>query len=126
MVDEQKHILVIDDDESIREALAESLAVAGYAVDTAPNGKEGLGKILADKPDLILLDIIMPEMNGWAVLDEIKKDDEAKEIPVIVLTNLDGVENISKALERDAHEYIVKGDTDIKDILAMVKRKLLE
>lgn len=126
MVDEQKHILVIDDDESIREALAESLAVAGYAVDTAPNGKEGLGKILADKPDLILLDIIMPEMNGWAVLDEIKKDDEAKETPVIVLTNLDGVENISKALERDAHEYIVKGDTDIKDILAMVKRKLLE
>jgi len=126
MADEQKHVLIVDDDAAIREALSESLSVAGYAVDVAADGKEGVNKILNDKPDLVLLDIVMPSMNGWEVLDEIRKDEEGKFVPVIILTNLEGVENIPKALERDALEYIVKGDTDVKDILAMVKRKLGE
>ncbi len=124
MADEQKHVLIVDDDPSIVEALSETLLVAGYAVDTAGNGKDGLTKAVVDKPDLILLDIMMPEMNGWEVLEALKKEEDAKNIPVIVLTNLDGAENIVKALERDAHEYIVKGDTDVKDILAMVERKI--
>lgn len=126
MADEQKHVLIVDDDAAIRDALSESLSVAGYAVDVAVDGKEGVNRILNDKPDLVLLDIVMPQMNGWEVLDEIRKDEEGKNTPVIILTNLEGVENVPKALERDALEYIVKGDTDVKDILAMVKRKLGE
>ena len=124
MNEENKRIIIIDDDASIREALSETLSVAGYEVITAENGVQGLDKISRDRPNLILLDIMMPEMNGWEVLAALKKDEWAKNVPVIILTNLDGVENVSKAIEQEAYEYVVKGDTDLKDILAMVKRKL--
>ncbi|MEK7606243.1 MAG: response regulator [Patescibacteria group bacterium] len=121
---ELKRITVIDDEPAIREALVEMLSGAGFDVSSAVNGKEGLVVVSQQHPDLILLDIMMPEMNGWQVLEALKKDDWAKKVPVIILTNLDGVENVSKAVEQEAYEYVVKGDTDMKDILAMVKRRL--
>lgn len=121
---EQKRITVIDDEPAIREALVEMLSVAGFDVSSAENGKKGLDVVSRQHPNLILLDIMMPEMNGWQVLEALKKDEWAKSVPVIILTNLDGVENISKAMEQEAYEYVVKGDTELKDILAMVKRKL--
>ena len=124
MTDEKKRIIVVDDDASIREALVETLSVAGYDVISAENGVSALDKISRERPNLILLDIMMPEMNGWQVLEALKKDAWAKNVPVIILTNLDGVENVSKAIEQEAYEYVVKGDTDLKDILAMVQRKL--
>ena len=121
---EQKRITVIDDEPAIREALVEMLSVAGFDVSSAENGKKGLDVVSRQHPNLILLDIMMPEMNGWQVLEALKKDEWAKSVPVIILTNLDGVENVSKAMEQEAYEYVVKGDTELKDILAMVKRKL--
>ena len=121
---DQKRIVVIDDEPAIREALVEMLSVAGFDVSSAQNGKEGLDVVSRQRPDLILLDIMMPEMNGWQVLEALKKDEWSKTVPVIILTNLDGVENVSKAMEQEAYEYVVKGDTELKDILAMVKRKL--
>lgn len=121
---EQKRIIVIDDEPAIREALVEMLSVAGFDVTGAENGKKGLEVVSRQRPDLILLDIMMPEMNGWQVLEALKKDEWAKNVPVIILTNLDGVENVSKAMEQEAFQYVVKGDTELKDILAMVKGKL--
>lgn len=121
---EPKRIVVIDDEPAIREALVEMLSVAGFDVTGAENGKKGLDVISRQRPDLILLDIMMPEMNGWQVLEALKKDEWAKSVPVIILTNLDGVENVSKAMEQEAYQYVVKGDTELKDILAMVKGKL--
>lgn len=121
---EPKRIIVIDDEPAIREALVEMLSVAGFDVTGAENGKKGLEVVSRQRPDLILLDIMMPEMNGWQVLEALKKDEWAKNVPVIILTNLDGVENVSKAMDQEAFQYVVKGDTELKDILAMVKGKL--
>ena len=121
---EPKRIVVIDDEPAIREALVEMLSVAGFDVTPAENGKKGLEVVSRQRPDLILLDIMMPEMTGWQVLEALKKDEWAKNVPVIILTNLDGVENVSKAMEQEAFQYVVKGDTELKDILAMVKGKL--
>lgn len=124
METEPKRILVIDDDPAISEALNEMLSVAGFAVSTAPNGVIGLNLALKEHPHLILLDIMMPEMNGWEMLEKLREDEWGKTVPLIILTNLESVDNISKAIEKDAYEYIVKGDSNIGEIIAMVKRKL--
>ena len=83
----QKSILLVDDDQMIRDMYRDVLKKEGYAVTTAVNGKAALEYIAQKLPDLILLDLMMPDMNGVEVIRELKKDDKYKDIPIIVFTN---------------------------------------
>jgi DNA-binding response OmpR family regulator len=120
----QAKILVIDDEQDLRDALRISLEAAGYAVIDATNGAEGLEKALRNKPSLILLDIMMPHMNGHQVLRELRKDDWGKNVPVLLLTNADDASNITHGVSFRSDDYIIKSQTSLKEIVTRVKQYL--
>ena len=101
-------ILVIDDDETILEIITQNLNTSGFKVLSARSGQEGLQIAAEKKPDAIILDWMMPEMNGNEVLQALKKDSALKDIPVMMLTAKDEINNISESLNMGAKEYIVK------------------
>lgn len=118
-----KKILIIEDEK----ALVKSLELAlkdNYKVLTAASGKEGLQKAKKEKPDLILLDILLPDKNGTEVLKAIKTDEDIEDIPVIVLTNLGDRITISKIFEAGGKEYIVKSDWGLFEIAKKIKASL--
>ena len=87
-MDNQKRILIIEDDKFLLKLYSDKLKREGFEVSMAISGEEGLGKVEHEKPDLVLLDIILPQKNGFDILGEIKLNKETKNIPVIILTNL--------------------------------------
>lgn len=121
---EEKKILIVEDDSALRGILVEFLEEEGFAVFGASDGEEGVKMIKENNPDVILLDIILPKKDGYEVLKEIKADDNTKDIPVILLTNLGSLSDIEKALELGATTYLVKGDYQVKEIIEKVKEVL--
>ena len=117
-------ILIVEDDPLICEMYHTAFEFDGYEVDTAADGKEGLNKIKKWQPSMILLDIMMPNMNGLEVLDAMKSDETIKDIPVIVLTNLSTREDAELALTKGAVKYIIKAEHSPKEITEMVKEIL--
>jgi DNA-binding response OmpR family regulator len=105
---EKRKILIIDDEEAILNMY--SLVLSDFDVITAENGEEGLKIAKTQQPDLIYLDIIMPKLNGLDVLKKLKDNDETKEIPVILLTNLPEEASRDKAMSLGAYDYFVKVD----------------
>lgn len=101
-------ILIIDDDEAMLEMIQQSLSTSGFTALTAQSGQEGLQIAAEKKPDAIVLDWMMPEMDGNEVLKALKKDNALKDIPVMMLTAKDEINNISEILTMGAKEYIVK------------------
>ena len=124
MTDSKKTILVVEDEEPMQFVLRDVLKVEGYAVLEAKNGIEGLGLALKERPDLILLDILMPKMDGLEVLKKLREDEWGKKVPVIVLTNLSDNEDILKAMEEDVFEYFVKTDIKINEVIARIREKI--
>lgn len=114
-------VLIIEDDPLMIRMYKKIFSFDGYEVDTAGDGEEGFSKISSFKPTVILLDVMMPKLNGLEVLEKIKKDPDLKSIPVIMLTNLAGQQDIDKALELGAVKYIVKSEYDPKQVSDMVK-----
>ena len=119
-----KTILVVEDELSTLGALVEIFTIEGFNVLKAKNGKEGLEVALKKHPDLILLDIIMPKMDGMAMLKELRKDNWGREAKVIILTNLSAVERTAEALDNKVYDYFVKANWKITDLLKKVKEKL--
>lgn len=119
----KRKILIIEDDKSLQNALAEMLTQEKYEIVSAFDGEEGLKKVKDEKPDLVLLDIILPKKDGYEVLAEIKKGEE-KNIPVLILTNLEEIDNVQKALDLGATTFMVKSDFSLKDVLEKVKENL--
>ena len=117
-------ILVVEDEASLQKAMMDVLAMNNYEVAGASDGEEGLRLARELHPDLILLDIILPKMNGFDVLKAIKGDDAMKDIPVIVLTNLESSGDIEQALTLGATTYLVKTNYDLDDIVKRVKDSL--
>ncbi len=103
-----KKILVIDDEPHLVEVLASRLRANHYEVVTAVLGREGLEKAKSEKPDLILLDILMPDMDGYQVLRHLKEMIETKNIPVLILTVKKWSEDVKNAMESGAIDYVVK------------------
>jgi DNA-binding response OmpR family regulator len=103
-----KKILVVDDEEMIRELAKDYLESKGYDVLTAADGKKGLQEAKSKKPDLIILDVNMPKMNGFQVLDELKKDRHTMDIPVFMLTTRKSDEDIRQGMEHMADKYLPK------------------
>lgn len=120
----EKSVLIIEDETDIREAMAEAVADAGFAVAEAPNGTAGLEKALAEHPDLILLDIVMPIMDGHTFLSKLRTDAWGKTAKVIVLTSMDDVQNIAGAHEGAITDYLIKAHSSLEDIVNKVKLEI--
>jgi len=123
MADKSK-ILVVEDEEILLAALQEELAQGGYDTQGASDGEDGLKKVKEYNPELILLDLVMPKMDGMSVLKKLKEDNETKNIPVVILTNLSDYERISEALSLGAKDYLVKANYSLNDLLDKVKSVL--
>ena len=120
----KKKILIVEDEESLRGALRDKFAWEGFDVLEAGDGEEGLKAALREHPDLILLDIIMPKMDGITMLKKLREDDWGKEAQVILLTNLSDNEKLSEALAQGTYDYLVKSDWKIADVVAKVRERL--
>lgn len=120
----QKHILIVEDEEHLSGVLHDEFAKAGFTVSRAKDGEEGLKAVEASKPDLILLDIMMPKMDGIAMLKKVGANTDLKNIPVVVLTNLSDTSTVAQALENGAYDYLVKSDSNPNEIVKRVREKL--
>jgi DNA-binding response OmpR family regulator len=101
-------ILIIEDDPMIQKVYHDKLAIEGYDVDVASNGEEGINMALDGKPDLVLLDLVLPKINGFVVLSELRKNPKTQRTPIIILSNRGGEDEIEKGLKLGADDYIVK------------------
>jgi len=116
----KRKILVVDDDENLRLVLTDKLNIAGFDAAGATNGKEGLDKAIEWHPDIILLDILMPIMDGRTMLRKLREDDWGKKAKVVMLTGVEGVEAVSKAVEDGISAYIVKTNESVSGIVEKV------
>lgn len=115
-----KKILIIEDEIILLNLLQKKLAGRGYDVYTAHNGDVGIEKVKEIKPDLVLLDIVMPKKNGYEVLEEIKNDEELKKIPVIIISNSGQPVEIEKVKKLGAQDWLIKTDFDPQEIVDKV------
>ena len=119
-----KKILVVEDDRVLRRVIADHLKFEGFSVIEAEDGETGLATALSEHPDVSLLDVVMPKMDGMALLKELREDEWGKQAKVILLTNLNDSEMVSRAMQRGVTDYLVKADWDIQSIVEKVKEKL--
>ncbi len=119
-----KKILFVEDEAAIQKTLGEALRKKGYDVHSALDGEIGLSLAKSEKPDLILLDLILPKKHGLEVLEELRKDDPTKDIPVIILTNLENVGEVEKAIELGATTYLVKANYSLNEVIEKVAKAL--
>jgi len=121
-----KKILFIEDEPALQKAIGELLTNEGYEVIKALDGETGLNLAKKEKPNLILLDLILPKKDGFEVLAELKQSPETKDIPVIILTNLERATDVEKALELGANTYLVKANYTLQEVVEKVKNALKE
>jgi CheY-like chemotaxis protein len=119
-----KKILFIEDESALQKTFGDLLGNKGHRVISALDGEIGLALAKREKPDLILLDIVLPKINGLEVLAKLKEDPETKAIPVILLTNLEGMSNIGKALELGATTYLVKAQYSLNEVIEKIEKAL--
>jgi len=117
-------ILLAEDDKYISRAYKDGLERAGFKVIIAFDGEEAMQKIKAEKPDLVLLDLVMPVKNGFEVLEELRIDGELSEIPVVILSNLGQESDIKKGKELGAVDYLIKANFSMKEVIEKVKEHL--
>jgi two-component system, cell cycle response regulator len=120
-----KKILIVEDDVALIKALSKKFTKEKFEVLTAANGQLGLASALKNHPKVILLDLIMPVMDGLAMLKKLRQDKWGRTVSVIVLSNLSEAEKTVEALEQGVHDYLIKTDWSLEDILKKVKEKLV-
>lgn len=119
-----KKILVIEDDKFLRELIAQKLSKQEFEVLEAVDGEKGLKMTKEESPDLILLDLILPGMDGFEVLAKIKEDPKLSSIPVIILSNLGQKDEIERGLNLGAVDYLVKAHFTLGEIIKKIKEAL--
>lgn len=119
-----KKILIVDDENAVRVALSDKLEASGFDFILAINGIEGLKHALVEHPDLIILDILMPKMDGIAMLKLLRDDSWGKSVPVIILTNISDYFQLEEAQKIGISEYLVKAEWSLKDVVERVKAVL--
>lgn len=114
-----KRILIIEDEEMLLNALEEKLSSSDFTVLRAKDGQEGLKMALQEHPDLILLDIMMPKMDGLALLGKLREDEWGKKVPVIMLTNLspDSDPTLKAVIDNQPAYYLIKSDVKLEDVV---------
>jgi len=116
-----KKILIIEDDDFFRGLISKKLLFEGFDMYMAVNGEEGIKKVQEIKPSLILLDLLLPTIDGFEVLSKIKNDPEISSLPVIILSNLDNKEDIDRGLKLGASDYLIKSQFTPEMIVEKVK-----
>ncbi len=124
MIKEKKTVLIIEDEQTLLKLLQKAFEKEDIKTLIALDGEKGINLARKEKPDLILLDIILPKKSGFDVLEELKADAETKNIPVVVLTNLSEVVDVEKVLELGAVTYLVKSSYKLEEIVEKVKDML--
>ncbi len=119
-----KKILIIEDETDLREALSSAFINEGFTTFTAANGEIGLERAYAEKPDIIILDIIMPKIDGLSVLKNLRSDEWGKSVKVVVMTALDDLEKVAEVVEAGGTEYIVKTNISLSGIVEKIKNKV--
>ncbi|MFC1720767.1 response regulator transcription factor [Patescibacteria group bacterium] len=114
------NIVLVEDDKILSKVVYEELSDAGFEVANAYNGEEAWDIIKSEKPDLILLDLVLPKKHGFDVLQQLKQSPETKEIPVIIITMLGSDEDIKKGIQLGADDYIVKAQHAVAEIVEKV------
>lgn len=120
----KKKIMIVDDDSFVMDIYATKLSHEGFEIIESINGLEALKKLTVEKPDMILLDIIMPYMNGLEFLEQIEKDETLKNIPVILLSNLGQKEDVAKGMELGAVDYLIKSHFTPSEVLEKIKNNM--
>lgn len=119
-----KKILVVEDELALSQVLSDRFSQEGFDVQTAADGEEGLQKATSWKPDLVLLDIVMPKMDGMTMLHKLRATPEGKTMPVILLTNLSDTEDVYDAMANGVYDFLVKSHWDLEDLIHEVQSKL--
>lgn len=117
-------ILIVEDEAPLAQTLAAALSAEGFVVQTAPDGDAGLRLALDSRPDLLLVDVVMPKKDGLTMLKELRADPWGKRVAVIILTNLTDYKSVSDAVGHNVRDFLVKSDWAIGDIVTTVKNKL--
>lgn len=118
-------ILLVEDDTFLSNIYQTKFTKEGYQVFAASDGEDALKAVKIKKPDIILLDVLLPKLDGFAVLEKLKKDPETKDIPVILLTNLGQRDDVDRGLQLGAADYLIKAHFKPSETVAKV-RKILE
>ena len=119
-------VLLIEDDNFLSRMYSRVFSYKGYEVETAENAKVGLAKAKSFKPDIIFLDVMLPDENGLELLKKLKKTEVTKNMAVVLLTNLGIQKELDRALESGASRYIIKNDRDPSEILLIAQEVLAE
>lgn len=117
-------ILIVEDDKFLRELIVQKTSKEGYQVAEAVNGEEGVTKAKEEKPDLILLDLILPGIDGFEALRQIKENPSTSAIPVIILSNLGQKDDVERGMKLGAADYLIKAHFTPGEILAKIKTTL--
>lgn len=120
----KKQVVVVEDEESLQRVLVEWLIMEGYGAMGLTNGQEALDYIPKTVPDLVLLDIILPLVNGFEVLQQLKANPVTQAIPVIIMTNLGDERDHRRAMELGADRYLVKSDADLTVLKKIIEEVL--
>ena len=121
-----KKILLIEDEKLIIELLQKKLADEGYDVYIAADGEEGVKKIKEIKPDLVLLDVIMPKMGGFEVMEEINRDESIRKTPVIIISNSGQPVELDRAKKLGVRDWLIKTEFDPQEVVDKIKKQLGE
>lgn len=119
-----KSILLIEDDDIVSNLLVKRLIKAGYSVNVANNGKLGLSEIYQNKPDLVLLDMLLPGLDGFGILEELNKAGILPGLPIIIISNSGQPIEIERALKMGVRDYLVKLNFNPNEVLEKVKQIL--
>ena len=124
MDNNKKRIVIIEDDEHVAKIYEVKFAKEGIATFFARDGEEGMAKILTEKPDLVILDLMLPRKDGFAVLEEIKNNPSLSHIPVLVLSNLGGSTDVERTLALGAKEHLIKVNHTLQEVIQKANQYL--
>lgn len=121
---DKKHLVLVEDDEFLVSMYRTKLEQSGYQVSVAMDGSAGLKMIRKEMPDLVLLDILLPEKDGFEVLEELRSDKKTTKLPIILLTNLGQKEDVERGLKLGADGYLIKAHFTPSEVIAKIEEAL--
>lgn len=124
MENNKKTILIVEDEKDVSSVIAELITSQGFNAVEAEDGEVGLDKALSEHPDLILVDILMPRKDGMEMIKELRSHAWGKNIPIVLLTNLNQADKVAEAIEYDVTDYIVKSDITIDSLAKLISDKI--
>ena len=116
----KKRILIVEDEQDMRDAMSDALEQRGYEVLVAENGEVGLSLATQERPDFIILDLLMPKVGGQEMLEYLRRDPWGKDVKVLILTAMDDVQNVAEGYQKGITDYVIKSSASLDDIVRKV------